>query len=396
MRNIFIIAKKETIDILRDKRTLRAMIIVPLVIFPLLLSIINKISYNQNKKEKEKTLIIGFVCQDSAKTLIDLIQREEDIKLVNYKNISEIYTLVKCEKIDGALIIEKDFDLFVSNLETGNISLYYKSTNKSVRDKLMQIIDCYNRFLRDTRLDILNISQSQIEPIRVNIKDISSGKEKFVKFIGGFLPYILIIFSFVGCIFPAIQLFSNEKEQGTLETLFISPVNRYEILFGKMFVIVIIGLLTSIISIIGLCLGMVNTAHTMPPEVLSIIYASIQPLTIIMFFVMLIPLIIFFASLLTLITTYANSYKEAQSIISPLTSIIVLPAILGLIPGINLNIYTAAIPITNIALALKEIIAGTLNFYLFGLVMLLLFCYAFICILISSKFMNNESYLAKI
>ncbi|MFW5707063.1 MAG: ABC transporter permease, partial [Bacteroidota bacterium] len=72
-------------------------------------------------------------------------------------------------------------------------------------------------------------------------------------------------------------------------------------------------------------------------------------------------LCIFFAGLLIPLTIYAKTFKEAQSIVTPLTFIVIIPAALGLIPGIEYNLVTALIPIVNITLATKEIIAGTIH-----------------------------------
>ncbi|MBN2833454.1 MAG: ABC transporter permease [Candidatus Delongbacteria bacterium] len=395
MKNIFNIAKKETIDIIRDKRTLRAMFLIPLIIFPLLFIIISKISNNQSQKEIDKIIEVGIVNQNNAQLLIKLIQKDENIEDSQYNNASQLDSLIKSGIIDAGLIIEEDFDDKINSKSTGHISLLYKSSDQIVKDRLINVVKCYERLLVDKRLSVLNISKSEIEPIKIDTKDLSSDREKISNSIGGFLPYILIIFSFIGCTFPAIQFFSNEKEHGTLETLLIAPISKYELLFGKMIAIVLIGFITSLVSLIGLGIGIGKFSQSLPPELVEKMLSIIQPSSVIMLVSMLLPLIAFFAGILTFIANYANSYKEAQSIISPLTPIIALPAIIGLIPGIKLSFITAAIPITNIALATKEIIAGTINPTLFGMVLFYLLCYAVIVVSLSVKFINNESYLSK-
>lgn len=66
------------------------------------------------------------------------------------------------------------------------------------------------------------------------------------------------------------------------------------------------------------------------------------------------------------IAVYAKTFKEAQSIITPLNMVMILPAMVGFFPGIELNAITACIPVVNVVLATKELIAGTLEIgYLF-------------------------------
>ena len=73
---------------------------------------------------------------------------------------------------------------------------------------------------------------------------------------------------------------------------------------------------------------------------------------------MLVPLTVFFSGMLTPVAAYARNYREATSIIAPFNFIIILPAMMAMMPGIKLNLLTAFIPITNIALCTKYMVAG--------------------------------------
>lgn len=395
MNNILNIAKKEIVDIVRDKRTLRAMLLIPLVIFPLFFIVVNKITNSQSQKDRNKHLKVGIINNDNAQVLTNLLENESKIELIYYEDSIQLDSLVKGDYISAGLMIESDFDRKQDLIEPGHISIIYKSSDQFVEERLVSVINCYKRYLIHNWLGDLKVNKSEIEPLIIDKNDLLTDREKIGRSIGGFLTYILIIFSFLGCTHPAIQFFSNEKEHGTLETLLIAPITKYELLFGKMIGIVVIGLLSSIASIVGIGIGIFYFAQSLPPEVVERILSMIQPSSIIMLIGMLLPLISFFAGILTLITNYANSYKEAQSIISPLTPLIALPAIIGLIPGIKLNYITAAIPITNIALATKEIIAGSISLSLFAMVLFYLLAYAIIVVLLSVKLIDNELYLSK-
>ena len=108
-------------------------------------------------------------------------------------------------------------------------------------------------------------------------------------------------------------------------------------------------------------------------------------------YLLLIPLIVFFAGVMIPITVYAKSFKEAQSIITPLNMVMILPAMVGFFPGIELNAITAAIPVVNIVLSTKELISGTLSvgYYCISLgVMLLL---ATLSVIVSYRQFGNEA-----
>lgn len=395
MKNIFIIIKKEITDLLRDRRTLLTMILIPLLLFPIIINISVKISSNQAKKETEKPLTVGIIDHNNAAQLIQIIQGMKDVRLVKENSVADFDTLIKKGELDGALLIDESFNNKVDSMGTGEITLFYKSANWGVKDRLMSIIDAYKNDLAQQRLARLNIDKSAINPVKVNIQDITSMRERFGKEAGGFIPYIFVIFGFIGCMYPAIDLFTNEKERGTLETILVAPVSRLEILFGKMIVVSLIGFMSAIVSIIGLAIGLKQATSTLPGDVISAITSFIDPANVIMMLVMLLPLIVFFSGLLTLITTYAKTYKEAQSMVSPLTIVVIVPAVIGLMPGIDYNYMTAIIPITNISLASKEIVAGTISIPLYTLTLVSLLVYASISVLLAKIWFSKESNIIK-
>ena len=91
------------------------------------------------------------------------------------------------------------------------------------------------------------------------------------------------------------------------------------------------------------------------------------------------------------IAVYAKSFKEAQSIITPLNIVMVLPAMVGFFPGIELNAITASIPVVNVVLATKELIAGTLDYGLLGLSFAVMIGLAVVSVFISYRQFDKET-----
>lgn len=395
MKNVIIIFQKEIKDLLREKRTLITSIAIPLLVFPIIFTIMGEFMSKQIKKEQEKPLNIGIIDNSSSTAFLALFKDRKDIKINRYADPVKFDTLIQAGKLDGAMLISNDFDGQVNSMKTGTITLVYKSANWGVKERLMSTIEAYKRTLLGQRLSKLSIDYPTVNPIEIKIQDVSTAREKFGKEIGGMIPYIFVIFSFLGCMYPAIDLFTNEKERGTLETILVTPVNRLEILFGKMSVVSFIGLFSAILSVIGLSFGLKQFAKGLPNDVAGTLSSFLDPGNVMLLLLLMIPLVIFFAGILTLVTTYAKSYKEAQSIISPLTIIVILPTIMGLMPGIELNAATAIIPVTNISLATKDIISGTLNFSLYALALGSLLVYASISVYMASLWFSKESNIAK-
>jgi len=124
---------------------------------------------------------------------------------------------------------------------------------------------------------------------------------------------------------------------------------------------------------------------------LKIIHSILSPGFVLMLYALLIPMTIFFAGVMIPIAVYAKTFKEAQSIITPLNMVMILPAMVGFFPGIELNVMTACIPVVNVVLATKELIAGTLEFGLIALSFAVMVSLALIAVFVSYKRFDKET-----
>ena len=204
-----------------------------------------------------------------------------------------------------------------------------------------------------------------ITPLTVNEVDVATSKEIFGKMVGGFLPYIFVIFCFMGSMIPAIDIGAGEKERGTLETLLASPASRLEILGGKFMTVSLTGITSAVVALLGLYAAFhygVHQIEDLPPEFSNTLLEILEPRSVIILISMLLPLTMFFAGILLCVSMYSKTFKEAQSIMTPFNIVILLPVIVGLMPGIELNAVTAFVPVLNVSLVSKEIFAGTINF----------------------------------
>jgi sodium transport system permease protein len=119
----------------------------------------------------------------------------------------------------------------------------------------------------------------------------------------------------------------------------------------------------------------------------------LTPAFIGMLYLLLFPLIVFFAGMMIVITVRAKTFKEAQSLLSPLNIVVLLPAMAGLFPGFELNGFTAMIPIVNIVLATKDLMAGTLEWQLVALAFGIMILLAVSAVFLSYKKFESESTL---
>lgn len=391
MSGLFTIFKKELIDTLRDRRTIIAMVVVPLLIFPVIIALTTKISISQAQKARAKELRVALIGNVYPRFKENLAARD-DLRLIENVQEDSVRHFIQNDSLDAAFVFSNDFQQQLQTMRAGEIKFYFKSTEDEdiTKQRLTKLVDEFERQLLGERFQRLNLDESVTDAVLVTEIDITSLKEKLGKALGGFLPYIFVIFCFIGAMYPAIDLAAGEKERGTIETLLTAPVRGIEILLGKFGVVVLTGLASALISILGLYIGIRQTGE-LPPEILDVILGILEIKSILLLLSLLLPLTIFFAGMLLTLSMFAKTFKEAQSIITPVNIIVILPVAIGLIPGITLNTTTAMIPILNVSLATKEIIAGTIKTGLLIEVYLSLIVLAALSLLVSSKLFLRES-----
>jgi sodium transport system permease protein len=386
MKPILYITKKELLETLRDRRSLMTMIVIPILLFPIILSLMVKLQHHFSEEAKGKIITLAFDVKDlNHQTIQHLLQvdREDNLLLLRpIVNFDEAKQLIQNDSIQGAIYI---------NSETNQTVVWHDGTKIDLTARIKESLESARQKLIHSQLESLNINPKDVSGFEYTLMSTASKQETIGKLAGGFLPYVFIVFGFLGCMYPAIDLFTGEKERGTIETLLTAPLARWKILLGKMTVVILSGLLAASLSLLGLYISIRVMNLIEDPALLGIISSILSVKFILSLFILQTPLTIFFAGILIPIAIHAKSFKEAQSIISPLNFIVILPAVIGLLPEIELNSSTALIPIVNIVLATKDLVAGTLNFGHF-LICALIMCFtAAIAVFVSYKQFEKES-----
>ena len=391
MYRIFTIIKKELRDLVRDRRTMFFMIVFPAVIIPFLIGGVSKLTISIMKKEMDKTLTIAIVGDEYDSTLVEFIRNQDKLILITTLSEHQIKSQILDEIIDGAIVIPNNVREYLSEKKQVELKHYFRSgKGENINEKrLNRILEDYFSPLIEARYQSFSLDKTVFEPYVISKIDVATEQEKFGKTIGTFLPYMFLLFCFSGAMYPALDLGAGEKERGTLETILTSPASQLEILTGKFIVVSFFGVMSVIFGLMGM-LGAVNLNSEIPAEVITIAMTILGAKPIFLMLSLLFPIALFFAAFLLSISFYAKTFKEAQSIMGPLNILIIIPIMIGMMPGITLEASTAWIPILNVSLAMNDIIAGTLSWSLYAEVMLSLLFFTGLSMWISVKFVSRE------
>lgn len=389
MKKIIIIAKKEFLDLLRDKRTLIRMILIPLLVFPVIINLVTMVQSSAAEKEAAKEINVGYVLNDQSSQMIDNISVFPNYNFYEFSDSNTLKTEILNDSITVGLHYASRFDSDYELGKSPDLSLFYEGVNQEDLGRVKFLIEMQDSIYTAKRMESIGKDYSFIEPFDVVRRDIGDDNELIAKYAGGMLPYFFLAFCFMGCMIPAIDMFAGEKERGTIETLLTTPVRRLHIVIGKMIVITSFGLLSASLALLGLYVGL--NFMGMEGDFMDTIKDMLSPGLIATLYILLVPLAIFFAGIMIPVSVYSKSFKEAQSILTPLNILVVLPAIFGFLPGVELDYTTAFIPILNVVLACKSLIGGHADMILIGITFFSLILLAAAAVFISIKQFGKES-----
>ena len=386
------IAKKELTDITRDRRTIIMMIVLPFVLIPGLFGVVYTIQSQQAEKATEQQMKVSFFGQEYAPELYQAFADLDKVIILDQITADSVDSYIQNEYLDAAIYVNREYQKSIDQNKQAPIIIKFKGTDSFgiTRDRIKSLLTAQENQIITKRMNQLNLKPDIVKAYQIEYKDIASTQEKLGKFVGGFLPYFFIIFGFMGAMYPALDLGAGEKERGTLETILSSPATRLDVVLGKFLVVMLAAIITAFIALGGMYFG-IQTFPDIEPWVLEVVNVILSAKTVILMMSLIIPISAFFSALLLGLSIYAKSFKEAQSIVGPLNIAIIFPALIGTLPGIELNAVTSLIPILNVSLASKDIIAGTINPWYMVEVYLSLIVLAGLAIVWCVNWFNRES-----
>lgn len=418
------LAVKELREILRDRRTIITLVLMPLFLYPLLGGVVQKVLLSSITKmgggpsyilgfesEDDMRLFSGFVgMSDYELTRTDNgkgkagdgnkakeISPEEAVKKMIDQDSEPTFEArvpngkdgIDLEKLAADRVIDVGVRFLRKNPEERGggyeVEFIYQSGSKFTKDALGVLSQ---RVARANIAGLLKFAEREEEPIVVVEKKVAPiGKSTFS--LVTFIPLALILMTVTGAVYPAIDLTAGERERGTLETLIAAPVSRLGLLLAKFVAVLTVAMLTALINL----LAMLITLYAIGLDKSVFGAGGITPATIGTVIALLFVFAGFFSAVLLSVTSFARSFKEAQAYLIPLMLVSLTPGIFSLMPDIKLNSMLAIIPLVNVVLAARDVLQGTIDGTLLAVAMASTTVYGLLAMVVATKVFGTDSIL---
>jgi len=403
LKHVWIVFRKEVKDIARDKKTLITNLVVPIVLFPVLFALIGGGVKNLEKSITENVVVALSEKSDTPE--IRAFVKEKLLSLnpniILAEDVEDPIQAVRDEKVRLLLELDEDYLEKLEKKEPFTIRvLYDKSKMKSSESvgMIQQIGSAFKQSVVKERLVQAGIDPQVLEPSVVEHVDVSE-KEG-----GGFgnmmlmmmIPMLVAILIAVGGIPAATDLVAGEKERFTFEPLLTTKPGRMSILLGKYFTVTLFSLFSVVAQFIGMMLGLTLNpgSFAMGSPDASLLSFEIPPVALALVLLITLALGMVFAGIQLMVSTYAKSFKEAQTYMSFLIFAAMIPAYATMMmqPG-DIKTYMFAVPLLNAIAALKTILGGIIDYTNLLLALCTSVIYVAVSLYLTAKLFNKEKVL---
>lgn len=366
---MWLIFKKELRELLRDRKTLIFMIALPLLVFPLLAGV--GIFFGSNAVEKAQNEVLKFaITGDTALTQIDekMLAEPEKFERVALQENVDYAELIRTGQLDFVLEIPATYNPDILSAGQHTLNLYFNDAELNlVYQRVAAIVDPISEAFQMQAFNTLKLNEKQqaalLTPLVIERKNVADDREVWGERLGAILPYFLFILCLQGAMAPAADMGAGEKERGTLETLLITPMPRHKLVLGKFLAVCLSGIITALLTVSSMAIWSFVLAQGMAIKFVADLVSSVGVTDFMLMFMMLIPVVAIFSSLLLSLSIYARSFKESQSYMGGLIMIAIFPIVLSMIPGTKLEGVWVWVPLTNVSLAMKELMKGTMDYF---------------------------------
>ncbi len=387
---------KEMREILRDRRTIITLILMPLLVYPMLSLVFNRflLTAMPNAANVELVVAVNPPYQPILKQILDRggdllpdplpdsgestspdgtspdgtppAEREPQptLRIIAADDVANAVRELKVDvgvviaprtrAADGRESVDPRFQGMTLEVLYRADSALSRTTQRYVEDRLTAYNEAYYQGLVERLAGRQRQAPKPPAEFRRRAIEIAKGQGMSLATVA---PLILILMTITGAVYPAIDLTAGERERGTLETLIAAPVPRMGLLFAKYTAVLSVALMTATINLVAM------TTTVLVSGLGEQIFGSggLSPLLFFEVFALLALFAAFFSAVLLTLTSMAKSFKEAQAYLVPLMLISLAPGILGVMPGLELNAILAITPLVNIVLVTRDLLNGQVD-----------------------------------
>jgi len=333
---IWTVAKKELIDLFRDRKTMALGLFMGPVLIPAMFLGVGALAEKRVRTQLESTLELPVVGAEHAPNLVAFLEsRNIDI----LPPPADPDRAVRDQEHDLVLRIDPEFGEQWRGSRAAKVELVYDSSRQDSQipvNRVRGVLAEYSRTVGVLRGIHRGISPEVAFAVQIGQRDVATPEARRGMLLV-FLPYLLVLFSFLGGAALVIDVTAGERERQSLEPLLATPAPRAAIMSGKILAACLFGMLSLLLIVVSLKLS-----FQLAPGPMRMVDVSVPVMAQLL--LVLLPMLFIGTALLSLLAASAKSMKEAQSHMTWLMLLPMVPAFVLMVNPIKNELWQFAVP----------------------------------------------------
>ena len=370
------IYKKELARIFKDKKMIFSVFLLPVLIMVGIMALVGNLATRQAEDiQSHKSIVYMINKPDSFSAFLEAADLNMEVNTIKTDSEREnVMDLLRNGDADLLIEFPENFDSMIQEYQTGDevpqIKTYYNPSedySSSAYELISnQTLEAYRQTLLSQR--VADMNGLQIFTVNSDNKDmiVQDDQKASGKALGMMLPYFITILLFAGAMGIGTDMIAGEKERGTMASLLVTPVKRKSIVLGKVFALMTISGVSSVIYIVVMGATF--------PKILggdSGLDIEITPEQIAMIGVLLVAISFLYSAIVILISVFARDLKEASTYITPAYMVVLVIGMMTMFTTSEAGMKDYLIPFYNTALALKGILTSEVTMAQYGVTLVM-------------------------
>lgn len=370
------IYKKELARIFKDKKMIFSVFLLPVLIMVGIMALVGNLATRQVEDiENHRSIVYMINEPDSFSAFLEAADLNMEVNTIKTDGEREnVMDLLRNGDADLLIEFPENFDSMIQEYQTGDevpqIKTYYNPSedySSSAYELISnQTLEAYRQTLLSQR--VADMNGLQIFTVNSDNKDmiVQDDQKASGKALGMMLPYFITILLFAGAMGIGTDMIAGEKERGTMASLLVTPVKRKSIVLGKVFALMTISGVSSVIYIVVMGATF--------PKILggdSGLDIEITPEQIAMIGVLLVAISFLYSAIVILISVFARDLKEASTYITPAYMVVLVIGMMTMFTTSEAGMKDYLIPFYNTALALKGILTSEVTMAQYGVTLVM-------------------------
>ncbi|MBI4278149.1 MAG: ABC transporter permease [Armatimonadetes bacterium] len=355
LRGTWVVFCKEALEARRDRRTLVASILLPILLMPAMTLGLPALARRQEARLRTFPARVAVVGAEYGEALVEAGARAGVLSVVE---AADPDAALRRGDVDLVLVIPRTFQRDLGRGEA-SVALVYNGGDVAslvAREKARALVGEHALRLSRARLLAQGLDPGMLRTVRIRERDAAAGPQAGGALLARILPFLIAVWAVLGGMHVAVDVTAGERERGTLEVILSAPVSRAALVAGKFLTVAVAALA----AVAGVLVATVGALRWAAPMLAGGPAAGLNPGQFFLLAVTLVPLIALVSAVALCISLLARSVREAQHYLMPLYLAVALPAMaVEFFPDWSRALWAAPAPVVSGLLAVRTILLGT-------------------------------------